>query len=99
MCSVINKLPLFQRFLLSLFLSSGEATADGSDLLWTIPYVITQLVHGQFRAKGIRVGVNGDVLTESDLKKRDYKIGLQEGRVEVRIPVGAHDGSMKVSRT
>ncbi|XP_076580446.1 uncharacterized protein LOC143316722 isoform X2 [Chaetodon auriga] len=72
-----------------------EATADGADLLWTVPYILSPLVHGQFRDRGVRVGASSQALSESENKERGFKMGLQEGRLEVRIPLGAYGGHIQ----
>nr|XP_020441542.1 uncharacterized protein LOC109951398 isoform X2 [Monopterus albus] len=73
----------------------NEATADVSDLLWTVPYILSPLVHGQFRDRGIWFGVNSQALTQSQNRDRGYRVGLQEGWVEVRIPAGAQGAHLK----
>lgn len=82
--------------LLSTFSPPGDATADGADLLWTVPYILSPLVRGQFRDRGLGIGVNGQTLTQSESKRRGFKISLLEGRAEIRIPVGASGGHIKV---
>ncbi|XP_035503298.2 uncharacterized protein LOC118318071 isoform X3 [Scophthalmus maximus] len=73
----------------------NEAATDGPQLLWTVPVTPSPLVQGQVRDRGVRIGVNGQALSESETKERRYTIGLQEGRVEVRIPIGAPGGHIK----
>lgn len=76
---------------------SDDATAEGSDLLWTVPYTLSPLVHGQFNDRGWRVGVNGQPLSESDIKDGGYRIRLHGGQVEVRIAAGGQRGHVKVN--
>ncbi|KAM7366289.1 hypothetical protein PAMP_015740 [Pampus punctatissimus] len=96
-CHYSSPLSYFVKYIsfLSPVSPPDEAAADESDLLWTVPYIISPLVHGQFRDRGVRVGVNGEALSESDIQKREYKIGLQDGRVEIRIPAGAQGGHVE----
>ncbi|KAM9717687.1 uncharacterized protein ACNS7B_021299 isoform 2-T2 [Menidia menidia] len=75
----------------------NEALADGSDLLWAVPQVPSAVVEGQVTDGGVRFGVDGQALSESDLRERGYRVGLRGGKVEVRIPAGAPDGHMKSS--
>lgn len=94
--SATGKIPAWNVSLLSTFSPPGDATADGADLLWTVPYILSPLVRGQFRDRGLGIGVNGQTLTESESKQRGFKIGLLEGRAEIRIPVRASGGHIKV---
>lgn len=75
-----------------------EAAADGSNLLWAQPYAPSPLVHGEFRDRGVMVGMNGQTLSESEIKGRGVNISLQDGRLEVRVPLGASGGHIKVCK-
>nr|XP_046237625.1 uncharacterized protein LOC124055065 isoform X3 [Scatophagus argus] len=79
----------------TLVCAMNQATAEGSALLWTAPYILSPLVHGHFWDRGMTVGMNGRALTQSESKEKGFKIGLREGRVEVRIPLGAKGGHIK----
>ncbi|MEQ2205438.1 hypothetical protein XENOCAPTIV_029454, partial [Xenoophorus captivus] len=79
----------------SRFVLRYEAKAEGTDLLWTVPYPPPQLVHGQLINGGVRVGLNGQALSEADIKERGYKIRLQEGHMEVRVPLTTQGGHIK----
>ncbi|XP_029931936.1 uncharacterized protein LOC115376482 isoform X2 [Myripristis murdjan] len=70
----------------------NEALADGPDLVWAVPHILSPLVHGGFRDRGMRVGVGSWTLSEWDIKEKGYIIGLREGQVELRIPIGAQGG-------
>lgn len=80
----------------SLLFPSDEATADGSDLLWVVPYSPLPLVDGQLKDRGMRVGVDGEAVSEADIKERGYRLEQLEGQVEVRIPAGAPGGHITV---
>ncbi|XP_054603760.2 uncharacterized protein [Nothobranchius furzeri] len=71
----------------------NEATADGSDLLWTVPYFIPPLVHGESRDRGVSVRVNNQALRDES----GYRISLQEGRAELRVSAGALGGHVQSS--
>lgn len=54
------------------------------------------LVSGAFRDKGVRMAVDGQMLSGSEIKERGFKMNLREGRVEVRVPLGGDGGLLKV---
>ncbi|XP_034532827.1 uncharacterized protein LOC117807603 isoform X2 [Notolabrus celidotus] len=85
----------FQAVDITVVCPLNEATADGSHLLWMVPYNLSLLVHGPFRDRGVRIIVNSQALNESDFQERGFKMGLQEGRVELGIPLGTHGGHIK----
>lgn len=74
----------------------GEATADGAGVLWIVPHILSMLVSGAFRDKGVRMAVDGQMLSRSEIKERGFKMNLREGRVEVRVPLGGDGGLLKV---
>ncbi|XP_055757053.1 uncharacterized protein LOC129835438 [Salvelinus fontinalis] len=75
--------------------SMNEATVDGAHLLWPVPHVLSPLVHGRFRDRGMRIGVETLALSESVIKDRGYEIGLRDGVVEVSVPFGAEGTHVK----
>lgn len=81
---------------MSPFLPSDQAAAEGSGLVWTVPRGLSPLVHGQFKDRGVRFGINSQALNESESKEQGYKVDLRDGRVEVRILPGALGRHTKV---
>ncbi|KAK6292041.1 hypothetical protein J4Q44_G00378260 [Coregonus suidteri] len=75
--------------------SMNEATVDGAHLLWPVPHVLSPLVHGRFRDRGMRIGVETLALSESVIKERGYEISLTDGVVEVSVPFGAEGTHVK----
>lgn len=65
-------------------------------MLWIVPHILSPLVSGAFRDKGVRVAVDGQVLSGPEIKERGFKMILREGRVEVRLPLGGDGGLLKV---
>lgn len=76
--------------------SLGEAAADGTGLLWIVPHILSPLVSGAFRDRGVRVAVDSQMLSESEIKEKGFTISLREGRVEVAVPLGGNSGLLKV---
>lgn len=64
---------------------------DGSYLLWPVPHALSPLTQGGFRDQGMRLGVGTLALGE-----RDVQVGLREGLLEVRIPLGGQAEHIKV---
>lgn len=91
--------PTEDSVLLSLCHSSlGHAAADGAGLLWIVPHILSPLVSGAFRDKGVRVAVDGQMLSESEIKERGFKMNQREGRVEVTVSLGGDSGLLKVTK-
>ncbi|XP_035267189.1 uncharacterized protein LOC118224108 isoform X2 [Anguilla anguilla] len=73
----------------SVACTMNKATMDGEHIVGTFPQVLSPLVSGSFRDRGIWIGVDTRLLNECSIKEFGYKIGLQNGVVQVRIPFGA----------
>jgi len=74
----------------------GQATMDGSDVLWSLPRNLPPLVHPPFIEKGLKLGVGGRYLSECVAQQRGYMIHDNNGTLEIRIPFGAEGGFIKV---
>lgn len=64
--------------------------------MWTVPYILFPLVSGTFRDKGVRLAVDGQMLSDSEIKERGFKISLLGGKVDIRVPLGGNSGNVKV---
>lgn len=56
-------------------------------MLWTVPHILSPLVSGAFRDKGMRMAVDGQMLSESEIKEKGFNMNLGEGRVKVTVPL------------
>ncbi|XP_023688179.2 zona pellucida protein AX 4 isoform X1 [Paramormyrops kingsleyae] len=88
-----QKIPLLAN--LSVACPLSRAMVDGEHLSWMFPQILSPLVQGWFRDKGVRMGVDGSLLSECQILERGYEIGLREHLVEIRIPFGAKGGFIK----
>ncbi|XP_048883672.1 zona pellucida protein AX 4 isoform X3 [Brienomyrus brachyistius] len=88
-----QKIPLLAN--LSVACPLSRAMVDGEHLSWTFPQILSPLVQGWFRDKGVRMGVGASLLSECQILERGYEIGLRHHLVEIRIPFGAEGGFIK----
>ncbi|KAJ8338201.1 hypothetical protein SKAU_G00371670 [Synaphobranchus kaupii] len=73
----------------SVACTMNKARVDGEHIVGAFPQVLPPLVQGRFQDRGMWIGMGTRLLSECSIKELGYKIGLQNGVVEVRIPFGA----------
>ncbi|XP_061091892.1 uncharacterized protein LOC133124589 isoform X2 [Conger conger] len=73
----------------SVACTMNKATTDGEHIVGTFPQVLSPLVEGRFMDRGMWFGMDTHLLSECSMKELGYKTGLQNGVVEIRIPLGA----------
>ncbi|XP_062341783.1 uncharacterized protein LOC134039751 [Osmerus eperlanus] len=79
----------------SVACTTKKVTMDGGNLLWTVPIRLSPLVRAPFRDRGLRVGVEGRLVSNCTARQRGYIIRKQGGNIEIRIPFGAEGGYIK----
>lgn len=79
----------------SVACTTSKAIIDGANILWTFPKIPFPLVHPPFLYRGLRVGVEGDLLSNCTTQHRGYQIKQQGRNLEIRIPFGAEGGYIK----
>ena len=73
-----------------------KVTMEGGNLLWTFPKSLSPLVRAPFRDRGLRVGVEGRLVSDCTARQRGYIIRKQGGNIKIWIPFGAEGGYIKV---
>ncbi|KAI4895748.1 hypothetical protein NFI96_024036, partial [Prochilodus magdalenae] len=71
---------------ISMACTKTEAVVDGPHLFWSFPLDVASLVHGWFRNGGMRMEVEGRMLSDCEMHESGYKATLKDHSVEIRIP-------------
>ncbi|MCI4377373.1 hypothetical protein PGIGA_G00202940 [Pangasianodon gigas] len=80
---------------ISVACAKTEAVVDGLYLLWSFPLALSPLVRGWFRTGAMRLGVDGRVLSDYEMRNRGYNVSLKDQTVNIRIPFDKEGAKIK----
>ncbi|KAL7837873.1 hypothetical protein AOLI_G00262770 [Acnodon oligacanthus] len=80
---------------MSLACTTIRGSLDGTDVVWTLPWLLHPLVVPPVGQKSLKVAVGGRYVTQCMARHRGYQIVDNNNTVEIRIPFGAEGGRLK----
>lgn len=69
---------------------------DGTDIVWTFPWLLQPLIQPPVVRKSLKVAVGGRQITQCVAHRRGYRMHDHHGTIEMRVPFGAEGGRLKV---